>query len=51
MIKYLIEWYVTCTIILFLFRLISGGVDDKDVYIVTSVWAVARISKSIEDRR
>lgn len=49
--KYIIEWFITCIILLFLFRLISGSVDDKDVYLITSAWAVARLSKSIEDRR
>ena len=49
--KYIIEWFITCIILLFLFRLISGSVDDKDMYLITSVWAVARLSKSIEDRR
>lgn len=51
MIKYLIEWFATCIILLFLFELISGSVDNNDAYLITSVWAVARISKSIEDRR
>lgn len=51
MIKYLIEWFVTCIIVLFIFMLISGEVDNKDLYLITSVWAVARLSKSIEDRR
>lgn len=51
MIKYLIEWFATCIILLFLFKLISGNIDDNDVYLITFVWAVARISKSIEDRR
>lgn len=49
--KYIVEWFITCIILLFLFMLISGSVDNKDVYLITSVWAVARISKSIEDRR
>ena len=49
--KYIVEWFITCIILLFLFILISGSVDNKDVYLITSVWAVARISKSIEDRR
>jgi hypothetical protein len=49
--KYIIEWFVTCIIVLFIFMLISGEVDNKDMYLITCVWAVARISKSIEDRR
>ncbi len=51
MIKYLIEWIITCIILLFLFMLIGGSVDNNDVYLITSAWAVARLSKSIEDRR
>lgn len=51
MIKYLIEWFVTCIIVLFIIMSIGGSVDDKDVYLITGVWAVARLSKSIEDRR
>lgn len=51
MIKYIIEWIITSIILLFLFNLIGGSVDDKDVYLITSVWAVARISKSIDERR
>lgn len=51
MIKYLIEWFATCIIFLFLFELISGSFDNKDMYLITSVWVVARLSKSIEDRR
>lgn len=49
--EYIIEWIITCIILLFLFKLISGNIDDNDVYLITFVWAVARISKSIEDRR
>lgn len=49
--EYIIEWIITCIILLFLFNLISGNIDDNDVYLITFVWAVARISKSIEDRR
>ena len=49
--EYIIEWIITCIILLFLFKLIGGSVDDKDVYLISGVWAVARISKSIEDRR
>lgn len=51
MIKYLMEWFTTCGIVLFLLMLLGGSVDDKDVYLITSVWAVARLSKSIEDKR
>ena len=51
MIKYLIGWIITCIILLFLFKLIGGSVDNNDIYLITSVWAVARLSKSIEDRR
>ena len=49
--KYIVEWIITCITLLFLFMLIGGSVDDKDVYLITSVWAVARISKSIDERR
>ena len=49
--KYIIEWLIVVAVFFVAFKLLGINYSDKDEYAITFVWAVARLSKSIEDRR